>query len=111
MWTVLTKDGHMVSENDGMWPDLPKDIVIQELRYRGQHGGVYSMVGCRSYGFQRFRVEVPDKIVSEGVQLIGIKDGRAMTLEIDETNETRRRWTVPESELTYSRELLRHGEG
>lgn len=111
MWTVLTDDGHRINETrEGRWPDLPADIRILNLSYRGRHG-VYSLGGYQAYGFQRFTITTPAGETGRGAQIIGIKNGKAVVLEVDDVHGINDKRELPESELTYSRKLLRPGAG
>jgi len=106
MWSLTTDSGRLVTERDCLWPQLPNDLVIRRLEYDKN-----VLQGFKAYGFQRYLVNaVGGDDLGHGVQLIAVKkNGSVQIIDIDHTRGQRRVWTIPESELTYDKRLLRQG--
>lgn len=111
MWLVITADGGRLTEEQVLWPNLPRDLLISELLYYPRRGRVHRLRGMDAFGFQRYRVTAPHGHVGQGAQLIGVKGKEVVVVEINEIDGTSRETMRPASELTYDPELLRHGRG
>jgi hypothetical protein len=112
MWAVLTQEGELISERECLWPALPVDVRITELRYRDRHGTVGKIHEFDSYGFQRSSITPlggGPSIAHASTQLIGVLGDEVTIIEIDEVSGEKSQRTCSRAELTYRPELLRDG--
>ena len=110
MFAIVTDKGLTLNERELFWTDVPPDVRIRELHFVPSVGQPGRMEGFDSYGFQRFQIQLVDgKGVGRGAQLIGVRGQEATIVEINEVTGARKMSKIPLSELTYNRELLRHG--
>ena len=112
VWAVLTDDERVITEQDCLWPDLPPDVRVRELRYRDRLGRLGKIEGFESYGFQRSSltpVGGGPGIIHATTQLMGLRGGTVTLVEINEITGESTNTSFPASELTYMRSLLRTG--
>lgn len=110
MWRIKTDDGHLISETECLWPELPAGTRIAHLIYRDRRGRDVDFHGFELYGFQRYALAVPGAVVAHaGTQLIGIAGDQVTVADINEVTGEAKKSTFPLSELTYTRNLLRLG--
>ena len=111
MWVLITDTGKTFTEKDCLWPDLPQDVRIAEIRYRDRRGVVGDVHGYDAYGFQRYSLTTPDGQghPHAGTQILCVLGDMVTVLDINEVTGERDQHDVPRQELTYAPELLRDG--
>ena len=105
-WRLTTDDGQVFDERTCLWPDLPAGISVAELYCLG-----HRFTGFRAYGFQRYALTTPSgRLVGTGLQVICVVDDeRVMVTDVNGASGVRESRSLPVSDLTYNRELLRAG--
>jgi len=112
-WSLdLRNDLVEIDERTGIkWTDVKGVRNIRSLAYTTDYGHRIELAGYDQYGFQRYMVSSVDSggQIGNGAQIIGVRGGVAMVVDIDETNRRSSRTLMGSGELTYSKKLLVDG--